>query len=159
MFSYKIYTIDKYFLTFSPFKKSSSSSSSPTKATLLYAPWQTGSGERVCERKWGRAMLGNALSTWILPSLLNRLLLFNGKGNGQWAIKMDPSTQPAPCHWPFSSSARKLGNVREGCRDQKLPKYRHCLNGGGLTLAWIFVKDLSTCTEGSQRWSFITQKW
>ena len=31
--------------------------------------------------------------------------------------------------------------------------------GGGLTLAWIFVKDLSTCTEGPQRWSFITQKW
>ena len=23
--------------------------------------------------------------------------------------------------------------------------------GGGLTLAWIFVKDLSTCTEGPQR--------
>ena len=41
---------------------------------------------------------------------------------------------------------------REGCQDQMLPKCRHCLNGGGgLTLAWIFVKDLSTCTEGPQR--------
>ena len=31
--------------------------------------------------------------------------------------------------------------------------------GGGLILAWIFLKDLSTCTEGPQKWSFITQKW
>ena len=23
----------------------------------------------------------------------------------------------------------------------------------------LFLKDLSTCTEGPQRWSFITQKW
>ena len=29
---------------------------------------------------------------------------------------------------------------------QALPEW-----GGGLTLAWIFVKDLSTCTEGPQR--------
>ena len=41
--------------------------------------------------------------------------------------------------------------LREGLLDQKVPKYRHCLNGGGLTLACIFVKDLSTCTEGPQR--------
>ena len=42
--------------------------------------------------------------------------------------------------------------VREGLPDQMLPKFRHCLNGGGgLTLTWIFVKDLSTCTEGPQR--------
>ena len=38
---------------------------------------------------------------------------------------------------------------------QALPEWGR----GGLTLAWIFVKDLSTCTEGPQRWSFITQKW
>ncbi len=30
---------------------------------------------------------------------------------------------------------------------QALPEW----GGGGLTLAWIFVKDLSTCTEGPQR--------
>ena len=29
---------------------------------------------------------------------------------------------------------------------QALPEW-----GGGLTLVWIFVKDLSTCTEGPQR--------
>ena len=43
--------------------------------------------------------------------------------------------------------------LKEGLPVQLIPKYRHCLNGGGggLTLAWIFVKDLSTCTEGPQR--------
>ena len=43
---------------------------------------------------------------------------------------------------------------RDGKPFQNLPKYRHCLDGGkggwgGLTLAWIFMKDLSTCTEGN----------
>ena len=41
--------------------------------------------------------------------------------------------------------------LREGLLVQKVPKCRHCLNGGGLTHAWIFVMDLSTCTEGPQR--------
>ena len=31
--------------------------------------------------------------------------------------------------------------------------------GGGLTPTWIFLDDLSTSTEGPQRWSFITKKW
>ena len=30
---------------------------------------------------------------------------------------------------------------------------------GDMTPAWIFLKDFSTCTEGPQRWSFITKKW
>ena len=55
--------------------------------------------------------------------------------------------QPLHGQW----AAQKAWLLREGCPEQKLPKYRHCRNGGGLTLAWIFVKDLSTCTEGPQR--------
>ena len=31
--------------------------------------------------------------------------------------------------------------------------------GGGLTPCLAFFEDLSTCTEGPQRWSFITKKW
>ena len=31
--------------------------------------------------------------------------------------------------------------------------------GWGQTPAWIFLKDLSTSTEGPLRWSFITKKW
>ena len=33
-------------------------------------------GERVCERKWGWAMPGNALSTWIFPPQSTFLILF-----------------------------------------------------------------------------------
>ena len=41
--------------------------------------------------------------------------------------------------------------VREGLPYHSFPKSRHFLDGGGLTLALIFLKDLSTCTEGPQR--------
>ena len=42
--------------------------------------------------------------------------------------------------------------LKDGRLDQMFPKYRHCLyEGGGLTTAWTFLKDLSTYTEGSQR--------
>ena len=50
----------------------------------------------------------------------------------------------------FSIKGKKLDELREGLPFHSFPKYRHCLDGGGLTIAWIFVKDLSTCTEGPQ---------
>ena len=43
-----------------------------------------------------------------------------------------------------------IRDLREGLPVQKVPKYRHCLNGGGSDPCLDFVKDLSTCTEGPQ---------
>ena len=43
--------------------------------------------------------------------------------------------------------------------DPFVPKIQALPGWGGLTPAWIFLKDLSTFTEGPQRWSFITKKW
>ena len=50
------------------------------------------------------------------------------------------------------------GEIREGLMYHSISKYNAWM-GGSLTLAWIFFRDLSTCTEGPQRWSFITKKW
>ena len=50
------------------------------------------------------------------------------------------------------------GEIREGLMYHSISKYNAWM-GGSLTLAWIIFKDLSTCTEGPQRWSFITKKW
>ena len=50
------------------------------------------------------------------------------------------------------------GEIREGLMYHSISKYNAWM-GGSLTLAWIFFKDLSTCTEGPQRWSFMTKKW
>ena len=44
------------------------------------------------------------------------------------------------------------GGVQGGITGPDAPKMQALPEwGGGLTLAWIFVKDLSTCTEGPQR--------
>ena len=51
------------------------------------------------------------------------------------------------CYWCIFMQLYKGGVPGpDAPKIQALPEW-----GGGLTLAWIFVKDLSTCTEGPQR--------
>ena len=53
-----------------------------------------------------------------------------------------------------------LWDFKGGVAGFKVPKIQALpWWGRGLTHTWIFLKDLSTCTEGPQRWSFITKKW
>ena len=55
------------------------------------------------------------------------------------------ATRPAPARqrspgWKLAASALS-----------KVPKIQALPGWGGLTPAWIFLKDLSACTEGPQR--------
>ena len=71
----------------------------------------------------------------------------------KWFAEVDPDLV-AVCSLHLQQTSGSIDKLwssfpfREGMPDQKFPKYRHCLDGrGGLIHAWIFLKDLSTCTE------------
>ena len=65
-----------------------------------------------------------------------------------------PKNQEAPLHLYSEGFLLKWRLLRlgRGVRNRNSQNTGIAgMRGGGLTLAWIFVKDLSTCTEGPQR--------
>ena len=69
-----------------------------------------------------------------------------------------------PCHWathPQHWLQQMFKRVAIRVAGPDVPKIQALPEWGeeGLIPAWIFLKDVSTYTQGPQRWSFITKKW
>ena len=95
-----------------------------------------------------RILVGTMYPSWTFtkqPHNLNRIL----RNNNLWISSWRPSNHSRFQLFGIFRKFPKLFPYGRGCRIRSSQNCRHCLDwgGGGLTPAWIFLKDLSTCTE------------